>query len=354
VTTSRRDWLKWVAAACALAATASAEYSIAIAVGYSEWVAAAVPGALDAYVLRALQTHREVFTAVLAMVAVNAASHLVTAGMLPVNWVLVTAVAAVPALVLWRVHALRTPKEARTDTLWGVTAAEGHAIRSTEHAVTAVPPVPDTPPVTEHASTVTEHAGPLHCVHGPHPAHRLGTPCPVTEHTRTVDEHADDALALFVPEDWVAFTEPGNEHGVDDACACTQTTSSTLAECARCEHAPHRAGACLSRLPLAEHADPFTLRRVLARIEPERDAPGTVTALPLPAGFTASTEHADALRPGDEPFVTALREHMAEHGLTAVPAQRDVKEILGVGTPRARRVHRHVTDEHASTDGGTP
>lgn len=101
-----KDLLKWTAAGFALAATATAEYEIAREIGMNEWIAAAVPGALDAYVVRALRSGREVLASVTAMVGVNAASHLVTAGILPVEWPLITAVSAIAPLVLWRVHAL--------------------------------------------------------------------------------------------------------------------------------------------------------------------------------------------------------------------------------------------------------
>ena len=101
------DFLKWAALAAALIATASAEYELATAVGFNQWVAAAVPGALDIYTVRAMRAHKDVLTAVAAMIGVNAASHLVTAGLLPVNVPLVVAVSAIAPLVLWRVHALR-------------------------------------------------------------------------------------------------------------------------------------------------------------------------------------------------------------------------------------------------------
>ncbi|MGW1559081.1 hypothetical protein ACWCQ1_21540 [Streptomyces sp. NPDC002144] len=103
----KNDVLKWAALAAALVATASAEYELARAVGFNEWVAAAVPGALDIYTVRAMRAHKDVLTAVVAMIGVNAASHLVTAGLLPVNVPLVVAVSAIAPLVLWRVHALR-------------------------------------------------------------------------------------------------------------------------------------------------------------------------------------------------------------------------------------------------------
>ncbi|MFG2637133.1 hypothetical protein ACGFX8_25280 [Streptomyces sp. NPDC048362] len=102
----KTDLLKWGALAAALVATASAEYELARAVGFNEWVAAAVPAALDLYTVRALRAHREVLAAVAAMIGVNAASHLVTTGLLPVNVWLVVAVAAIAPLVLWRVHSL--------------------------------------------------------------------------------------------------------------------------------------------------------------------------------------------------------------------------------------------------------
>jgi hypothetical protein len=105
------DPLKWVAAVFALAATSTAEYETARTIGMNEFVAVAVPGALDAYVVRSLMARQEVFAAVLAMVGVNAASHLVSVGLLPVGWQLVTAVSAIAPLVLWRVHAL-----GKTDT----------------------------------------------------------------------------------------------------------------------------------------------------------------------------------------------------------------------------------------------
>jgi hypothetical protein len=47
-----------------------------------------------------------VFTVVLTLIAVNAASHLVEVGLLPVSVLLVVAVSAVAPLVLWRVHRL--------------------------------------------------------------------------------------------------------------------------------------------------------------------------------------------------------------------------------------------------------
>ncbi|MFF7982306.1 helix-turn-helix domain-containing protein [Streptomyces sp. NPDC007901] len=130
------DVLKWGALIAALVATASAEYELALAVGFNTWVAAAVPGALDLYTVRALRTGREVLTAVVAMIGVNAASHLVTAGLLPVNVPLVVAVSAIAPLVLWRIHSLGTAPDAPRDA------------QDTEDAVPS-PAVPSVPPRPE-------------------------------------------------------------------------------------------------------------------------------------------------------------------------------------------------------------
>ncbi len=167
-----RDYLKWGAVACALVATASAEYALARAIGMNEWVAIAVPGALDAYVLRALRAHREVLTSVLAMVGVNAASHLVSAGVLAMDWRLITAVSAIAPLVLYRVHALGTPGEWRARKLRGEHKAEhgGEHTRTedgddsggrehTEHGALTPSTLPSTP--YEHAST---DAAPFKCL----------------------------------------------------------------------------------------------------------------------------------------------------------------------------------------------
>ncbi|MEH0520550.1 hypothetical protein QBA38_16200 [Streptomyces stelliscabiei] len=113
----KNDVLKWGALVAALVATASAEYELARAVGFNQWVAAAVPAALDLYTVRALRAHKEVLAAVAAMIGVNAASHLVTTGLLPVNVWLVVAVAAIAPLVLWRVHSLGTGHDEPVSTI---------------------------------------------------------------------------------------------------------------------------------------------------------------------------------------------------------------------------------------------
>lgn len=101
-----RPYLLWGALGCTLVGTAHAEYTLATATGVHWFVAGAVPGALDLYVIQALRVHRDVLSAVLVMVAANVASHLVTAGVLGVHWWLISAVGALAPLLLWRIHFL--------------------------------------------------------------------------------------------------------------------------------------------------------------------------------------------------------------------------------------------------------
>lgn len=147
-----RDYLKWAALGFALVATASAEYELARAVGYTQWVAAAVPGALDVWTVRAMRQHRDVLLAVFAMIAVNALSHLVTAGLMQVNVPLVVGVSAIAPLVLYRVHhisregveeAPAVVEEAEVNTRQSeVDTAPAHPVSSERPA-----PVDEEPPV---------------------------------------------------------------------------------------------------------------------------------------------------------------------------------------------------------------
>lgn len=113
-----RDPILWGAVGFALASTAYAEYNLAVVLGANEYIAVAVPGALDLYVLRALQVRRDVFLAVLAMVAANVTWYLVHSSDLQITWVLRSAVGALAPLILWRVHSLKYTRT-RTELLWG-------------------------------------------------------------------------------------------------------------------------------------------------------------------------------------------------------------------------------------------
>ncbi|GGV77479.1 hypothetical protein GCM10010294_45070 [Streptomyces griseoloalbus] len=102
----KRDPLLWAALAAVLVVLASAEYQLAVACGFGQYVAAGVPAALDVYALAALRARRDVLAVVCTLIAVNAASHLVEVGLLPVSVPLVVGVSAIAPLVLWRVHRL--------------------------------------------------------------------------------------------------------------------------------------------------------------------------------------------------------------------------------------------------------
>jgi hypothetical protein len=104
---TRQDWILWAQLGCALVATAHAEYTLVTALGQHWVVAGAVTGALDLYVVRALQKHKDVLPAVLVMVAANVTSILIGAGVVPVHWAVLGAVGALAPLLVWRGHRLR-------------------------------------------------------------------------------------------------------------------------------------------------------------------------------------------------------------------------------------------------------
>lgn len=352
---TRKDFLKWVAAACALIATASAEYEIARACGISQWVAWTVPGALDAYALRAIAAHREVLTAVAAMVAVNAASHLVTAGILDVSWILVSAVSAIPPLVLWRVHALWTPSEHRKRARWRVPASvpqsvltHGHE-HGTGHAGTSTGP--DTLPVPGHGPSTPDTQA---------REHGYGCPCPECASTppstvpgpstETLDEHADTAIAVstpdYVPEEWTQAPggvpgqkaqASGHGHGTEHA------PDTALDTCEHGHPSTHRAPcpSCIERE--REHAStPDTGAGTGADTGAgtDTDRARVLALVPgLPPGYRTRTGVSDAVHAADMEALGTLLAHIGEH---AVPVSdvgvRDVKDICRVGTGRAQRV----------------
>jgi hypothetical protein len=182
---ARWDVLGWAALVAAIVVTASAEYDLARACGFGAWVAAGVPAALDIYAVRALRAGRDVLAVVAAMIAVNAAAHLVTAGLLPVSWPLITAVSAIAPLVLWRVHALRTPVPAVTAVDTTVTAADtadtsrmsedtGQDTEDTEEDTDPVPEdTADTAPPDAEDSEDTQVTGEVTCPYPEGTAHAV-------------------------------------------------------------------------------------------------------------------------------------------------------------------------------------
>lgn len=292
---TRPDRLKWVAAGFALVATASAEYDLARAVGMNQWIAAAVPGALDAYVVRSLKTHREVLTAVLAMVGVNAASHLVTAGMLPVGWQLVTAVSAIAPLVLWRVHALGTPGETRQRLIWGT--EEHERVPDDQGTPNEREHPENTSTFEEHASTAMDVARWDVCVHGHAVCEGFGGACTVYKD---------------VPAD-------GNTEHID-----------------------------VTEMGTPSKDDPVEIEHT--------STPVLTVVPPLPSTFTASStvtstqEHVSTgvLHPSDTPYLDQAR--VLAQG-DVLPTVRALKEELSVGTPRAQRLLCALKAERARTEG---
>lgn len=142
-----RDLLGALALLAALVATASAEYELARAVGYGQWVAGCIPGALDVYALRAFSVKRDVTAVVAALILSNASAHLVSSGLLPVGIPLVVAVSAIAPLVLWRVKALSAPLSAPEPA--PVPAEPECATRPVERPVAIPAPVPASAPESE-------------------------------------------------------------------------------------------------------------------------------------------------------------------------------------------------------------
>jgi hypothetical protein len=133
-----RDPILWGAVGFALASTAYAEYNLAVVLGANEYIAVAVPGALDLYVLRALQVRRDVFLAVLAMVAANVTWYLVHSGDVAITWQLRSAVGALAPLILWRVHSLKYTRT-RTELLWGLPRPAESTEPSTDAGAVSAP-----------------------------------------------------------------------------------------------------------------------------------------------------------------------------------------------------------------------
>lgn len=214
-TPTRRDWLLWGCAGFALAATYHAEYTLAVAAHFNEYVALAVPGALDLYVLRALQQRRDVFLAVLAMVAANVASHLIAGDVLRVGWPVISAVGAIAPLVLWRVYSLKHTRT-RQELMWGV---EAGAVSAPAHPVAPAheswcglthpdggecseygyPPTPDTIP-----SWMDEE----------YPVSTARVPASVPELPPLPPEYAPSAPEYPMPteEEWEALTAADREY----------------------------------------------------------------------------------------------------------------------------------------------
>ena len=351
----RTDWLKWAALAFALVSTFHAEHALAVAVGVNEHIAYAVPGALDAYVVRTLRTHREVLTAVLAMVAVNAVSYLISFGVLAVTWPVVVGVSAIAPLVLWRVHALGTPGQRRERKLWGLPARPEHAPDPVEHAEhsawtnTPIVPghIPYPVPIVEPDNTPqtpAEHDNTLRCEWGicGHDACTVTCDwcgwedCPVER----LDVHKRDAC----PKRWEHKASTLDEHADTAIRVVSDEPSTTVLGWV--DELPHWASTGELKPSTPEHID----------VTEHGDTGTTVLTLvpDLPAGYEHDTHAVPVLHPADREHEDAARTVWDEQGTSCT--LRAMKTGTGTGTDRARRLLNHLRAEHAhntSTGGST-
>lgn len=246
---TKKDVVLWGALACALAGTAYAEYTLATATGVNKWVALAVPGALDLYVIRALQVRRDVLVAVLGMVAANVASHLVREGEVPVDWRLHSAVAALAPLILWRVYTLAHPRTRDEDEVpdeYPSGTSEVPLVKMTRPEVrweVGADPYTVNVDVPAHMWPVMEMCD--GCYHAPHlqrtdPAcevdgcgcgQPLYPPVPDEVPPTWTTEYGTDVVSTPEPKTYPEYLQP-NDHGYLDALGLY------LADCEECKRNP--------------------------------------------------------------------------------------------------------------------
>jgi len=294
---TRKDWILWGALGCALVSTAHAEYTLATAAHFNEYVALAVPGALDLYVVRALQQRRDVFVAVLAMVAANVTSHLIAGGVLDVRWPVIAAVGAVAPLIVWRVYSLKYTRT-RKELLWGTEA--GAVSAPSEYALGYVPgPVPE-------AGTSVPVAGQKPCqlsepLYLPldHECSECGAPWgthPEVQRKRAAFGPVPDA----VPADWMAAEYP-------------ETYPGTAVLAAQED----------------EYADKW-----------EASAPAPLHSVPaLPPEYTSGAVHSAVLEERDSEYGAPAKQYAAECAVSGtLPTVRGMRRELSIGQDRAERL----------------
>lgn len=284
---TRKDWILWGALGCALVSTAHAEYTLATAAHFNEWVALAVPGALDLYVVRALQQRRDVFVAVLAMVAANVTSHLIAGGVLDVQWPVIAAVGAVAPLIVWRVYSLKYTRT-RKELLWGTEA--GAVSAPGEYALGYVPD----------------------------PAPEAGTPVPVAGQAPGTSPAHDPGCGLTHPDDG-----PCSEYGyppVPDA---------VPADWMAAEYPETYPSAAVLAAQQDEYADKW-----------EASAPAPLHSVPaLPPEYTPGAVHSAVLEERDREYAVPAREYAAECAVSnTLPTVRGMRRELSIGQDRAERL----------------
>jgi len=150
--------LPWVGLAAATALTMPTEFEFAVALHWYPVVAWLYPVLLDAYSVVAYWTHRQGdIAAVIAIkLAANIGAHLVAAGMIEMNWMVLAAGSGLVVIVGWRLHAMmireqptepeQPPPPVRPHIPAAVAPVETVAVPVVEAAPAApVAVVPDTP-----------------------------------------------------------------------------------------------------------------------------------------------------------------------------------------------------------------
>ena len=249
-----KPYLLWGALGCTLVVTAHAEYTLATATGVHWAVAGAVPGALDLYVIQALRVHRDVLSAVMVMVAVNVASHLVAAGVLGVHWWLISAVGALAPLLLWRIHFLwksgagaRVHQEVRSEVHPGVRAPEDDTLWIPSWMTDEVQVRTGTAGAPGGAGSVPAHPSEVSSKDAPapetvpevHPLYpQAGTHLEAVpdlpkgfEYTDTVPTTEQFSAGRELYRDTVALTgRAPSQRAIKSACRCNQDTAKKILE----------------------------------------------------------------------------------------------------------------------------
>ncbi|MEU6246457.1 hypothetical protein [Glycomyces sp. NPDC047010] len=143
--------LPWVGLAAATALTMPTEYEFAVALHWYPVVAWLYPVLLDAYSVIAYWAHRQGdIAAVIAIkLAANIGAHLVAAGMIEMNWMVLAAGSGLVVIVGWRLHAMmihKPPTEFEQPPLPAMPPAQ------TTPAAVAPAPVVEAAPVAPVAS----------------------------------------------------------------------------------------------------------------------------------------------------------------------------------------------------------
>jgi hypothetical protein len=148
-------WGPWLALWAAVGLTASGEFALAAFVGFPNWIAWALPVAIDVYVVQAFRRHRDVAAALILMVATNALYHLAAAGLFGVvqhaatgyaaTWWLIVLVSAIAPFIVWRVHRITEQRPETAAVAASETLAETVTARVTATPAATAEPVSGEP-----------------------------------------------------------------------------------------------------------------------------------------------------------------------------------------------------------------